>query len=82
MFGQSLWDLSARHMFSQFNTFGARNTVFSLGRVVGRYRASLNYSPQGGGSYLSDRPWLSPLGFGYTYSGGKNLWVEFSATTE
>jgi len=47
--------------------------------VIGRYRLSLCYSPQGVGDYGS-RPWASPFGYGYSYSGGRHLWLEFAAS--
>jgi len=79
---QPRWTFDAYHMFSQFGAFQAQNTVLSLNRTVGRYQASLKYSPEGGGNYGSNQPWISPWGFGYTYSGGKHLWLEFSAATQ
>jgi hypothetical protein len=80
--GQPLWTFEASHLFSRFEEFNALSTQLSLNRIFGRYRASLCYSPQGAGSYATNRPWISPYGVGYTYSGGKHLWIEFSAATQ
>ena len=79
--GRPLWTLGASHLFSHFQAFRADSTQFALSRVFGRCEASLRYSPQGAGAFSADRPWISPYGVGYTYSGGRRLWLEFSAAT-
>jgi hypothetical protein len=76
--GRPLWNVEVGHFFSRLESYGAASTRFALNRRIGRYQASLCYSPQGVGDYGS-RPWISPVGFGYTYSGGRHLWVELSA---
>lgn len=80
--GQPLWTFDVSHFFSHFEGFEAKNTQLGLSRIFGRYRASLRYSPEGVGSYSSGRPWISPFGVGYTYTGGKHLWLELSASTK
>ncbi|MCJ7752456.1 MAG: hypothetical protein MUQ65_15440, partial [Armatimonadetes bacterium] len=50
----------------------------SLSRLMGRYRLAVCYSPQGQGAYES-RPWIGLEGYGYTYSGGRHLWIELNA---
>jgi len=76
--GRPLWNLQLSHVFSRLGPYGATNTRVALGRIIGRYQASLCYSPQGVGD-LGARPWLGPLGYGYTYSGGRHLWLELAA---
>ena len=80
--GQSLWTFRLSRLFSRFDTFSTAGTQLSLNRSFGRYQASLCYSPEGVGSYSSNRPWISPYGIGYTYSGGKHVWLEFTASTQ
>jgi lipopolysaccharide export system protein LptA len=76
--GRSLWNLELSHVFSRLDSYRAANTRLSLGRVLGRYRAALCYSPQGVGEY-GGGSWLSPFGYGYTYSGGRHIWLELGA---
>jgi len=76
--GRPLWSLDASHFFSQLEDYHISSSRFSLNRVIGRYRASLCYSPEGRGGYES-RPWMSTYGYGYTYSGGRNFWIQLSA---
>jgi hypothetical protein len=45
---------------------------------MGQYHLTMCYSPQGGGGFAS-QPWISLDGYGYTYSGGRHLWLEVSA---
>jgi hypothetical protein len=78
LLGRPLWDFELSHVFSRFESLGAANTKFALGRALGRLQASLCYSPQGVGDF-SGRPWLGPFGYGYTYSGGRHLWFEVTA---
>ncbi len=72
MLGQPVWTLTGYHMFSMLDTYQAQTTVLSLGRAIGKYQLSVNFSPEGSGDYGSDH-YLSPFGFGYTYSGGKHV---------
>ncbi len=76
--GQPLWGLNVSHFFSRLDTYQVRHTQMALTRSVGRYRASICYSPQGIGD-LGSRPWLSTVGYGYTYSGGRHVWVELTS---
>jgi len=76
--GRPLWSLSASHFFSRFQGYRIGSSRFSLSRLFGRYRMALCYSPQGSGIY-DNRPWVSAYGYGYTYSGGRSLWIELSA---
>ncbi|MCJ7822398.1 MAG: hypothetical protein MUQ26_04845, partial [Armatimonadetes bacterium] len=76
--GRPLWSLDASHFFSRLEDYRVASSRFSLNRAFGRYRASLCFSPQGHGGYDS-RPWMSSYGYGYTYSGGRNVWLEFTA---
>jgi len=76
--GHPLWSFDVSHIFSRFNTFAASSTKFALGRAFGRFQAAFCYSPQGAGEF-SGRPWLSPLGYGYTYSGGRHFWLELQS---
>jgi hypothetical protein len=76
--GRPLWSLDASHFFSRLEDYRVASSRFSLNRDLGRYRASLCFSPQGHGGYDS-RPWMSSYGYGYTYSGGRNFWLEFAA---
>ncbi len=78
-YGTPLWTFDGYHMFSRYNSLQAASTVLSLNRAIGKYQVSLKYSPEGAGAYGANTPWISPSGFGYTYSGGRHLWVEFSA---
>jgi len=78
--GRPLWHIEATHFYSHLSSFRAAISQFSLVRTVGRYRAALCYSPQGVGE-TSNRPWVDSLGYGYTYSGNKHYWIEFSAST-
>jgi hypothetical protein len=75
--GRPLWNLELSHIFSRLGVYGASNTRAAVGRVVGRYLAALCYSPQGVGD-LGTRPWMSPLGYGYTYSGSQHFWLELT----
>ena len=76
--GRPLWSLDASHFFSQLEDYQIASSQFSLNRVIGNYRASLCYSPEGHGGYDS-RPWVGTYGYGYTYSGGRNFWIQFAA---
>lgn len=76
--GHSLWSFEVSHIFSRFDAFAAASTKFALGRAVGRLNAAFCYSPQGAGQF-SGRPWLSPVGYGYTYSGGRHFWLELQS---
>jgi len=78
--GNPLWSLQVRHFFSRFSSYDISSTRLSLSRVLGRYRASLCYSPQGAGLYES-RPWIDVYGYGYTYSGGRKFWIELASTS-
>jgi hypothetical protein len=78
--GRPLWSMEARHFFSHIGEYSLASSRFGLTRLVGRYRAALCYSPEGNGRYDS-RPWVGLHGYGYTYSGGRNLWLELSAAT-
>lgn len=73
-----LWRISLSHMFSHLEDYAIASTRLGLHRAVGQYRASIYYSPQGVGIYDS-RPWIGPYGVGYTYSGGRHVWIELSA---
>jgi len=75
--GRPLWNFELSQVFSRFQTLSASNTKLALGRAIGRFQASLCYSPQGVGQ-LSGQPWLNALGYGYTYSGGRHVWLEFA----
>jgi hypothetical protein len=79
--GVALWSLRLSHFFTQVDQFSAAHSRLSLGRRIGRYRASLCYSPQGVGDFDS-RPWISASGYGYTYTGGRSFWLELSAVGE
>jgi hypothetical protein len=76
--GNRLWRLHGSHMFSHFSGYSLASSRIALSRAMGRYRLALCYSPQGSGGYES-RPWINFDGYGYTYSGGRHLWVELSA---
>lgn len=76
--GHPLWDLDLSTIFSHLDEYRASNTRLALGRLIGHYELALCWSPQGV-SYLSGRPWVSPYGYGYTYSGGRHLWIEFAS---
>ena len=76
--GRPLWKLDLSHVFSRVAELSAVNSRLALSRALGRYQLSLCYSPQGVGDYGS-RPWVSPFGYGYTYSGGRHLWLELTA---
>jgi len=73
-----IWRLSATHVFSELDDYTLASTVFSLRRSLGRYGISLCYSPEGG-SISDSRPWITTSGYGYTYSGGRHLWIEFNS---
>jgi len=79
--GRHLWSLELSHFFTVVDQYEADRTRLSLTRLIGRYRASLCYSPQGVGDFDS-RPWVSAAGYGYTYSGGRHLWLELSAWSQ
>jgi hypothetical protein len=76
--GSPLWRLHGSQMFSHFSDYNLASSRIALSRAVGRYRLALCYSPQGGGGYES-KPWINLDGYGYTYSGGRHLWIELSA---
>ncbi|MCJ7751701.1 MAG: hypothetical protein MUQ65_11510, partial [Armatimonadetes bacterium] len=76
--GGALWRLSGSHMFSRLTDYKMASSRLSLSRLMGRYRVAVCYSPQGQGTYES-RPWASFDGYGYTYSGGRHLWIELTA---
>jgi len=76
-----LWSLQLGHFFSQVDQFSAAHTRLALSRTLGRYRASLCYSPQGVGE-MESRPWVSASGFGYSYTGGRHFWLELSAAID
>ena len=76
--GETLWRLHAGHMFSHLSDYKLASSRLSLGRLMGRYRLAACYSPQGQGAYES-RPWIGLEGYGYTYSGGRHLWIELTA---
>ncbi len=76
--GLPLWDLRLSHFFTRVDLLSAVHTKLALSRRIGRYRASLCYSPQGAGEFDS-RPWISAYGYGYTYAGGRRFWLELSA---
>ena len=76
--GNAMWHLSASHMFSHFSDYGLASSRIALSRRMGRYRLAFCYSPQGKGGYES-RPWIGLDGYGYTYSGGRHLWIELRA---
>ncbi len=76
--GRSLWTLAASHMFSHLSDYGLASSRLALSRRMGRYRLAACYSPQGRGGYES-RPWVGLDGYGYTYSGGRHVWIELSA---
>jgi hypothetical protein len=77
--GHPLWSFGVSHLFSHLQSFQYASTRLSLSRTFQRFQASLNFSPQGNGLYYTSHPWITPGGYGYTYSGGKHLWLEFSA---
>jgi|GEM_PF-1596672 len=79
LLGRPLWSIEVSHLFSRLNAYQFASSRLALNRVIGRYRLSLCYSPQGVGDYGS-RPWASPFGYGYSYSGGRHLWLEFAAS--
>ncbi len=86
--GQPLWALTASHMFSHLSVsttstglaseYKLASSRLSLARRMGQYRLSVCYSPQGKGGFES-QPWVSLDGYGYTYSGGRHLWIELSS---
>ncbi len=78
--GRPFWSIEASHFFSHIGEYSLASSRFAVTRLVGRYRAALCYSPEGHGQYDS-RPWVGLHGYGYTYSGGRNLWLELSAAT-
>ncbi len=79
--GRTLWDLRLTHFFTRVDQLSAVHTRIKLGRKLGRYRASLCYSPQGAGDFDS-RPWISAYGYGYTYAGGRKFWLELTAAAD
>lgn len=79
--GRPLWSFELDHFYSRLDVYAVRTTRLALSRALGRYRASLCYSPQGVGDYGS-RPWVSPFGYGYTHSGGRHFWVELRASAQ
>jgi hypothetical protein len=81
LLGRSLWSLDLSRLFTRADGYRVGYTRMALNRLVGRYRASLVYSPEGAGQFDS-RPWVSAYGYGYTYSGGRHLWLEFSAAPQ
>ena len=76
--GEALWHLQATHMFSHLSAYKLASSRFGLSRRMGRYQLAMCYSPQGRGTYES-RPWVGLEGYGYTYSGGRHVWVELTA---
>jgi len=76
--GRPVWSLQLSHFSTRVGEFSAAHTRLSLSRALGRFRASLCYSPQGVGEF-DGRPWISAYGYGYTYTGGRHLWLELSA---
>ena len=76
--GEVRWRLHAGHMFSHLSDYKLASSRLSLSRLMGRYRLAVCYSPQGQGAYES-RPWIGLEGYGYTYSGGRHLWIELNA---
>ena len=79
--GQSSWTLQATHVFSHLAAYKLASTQLALARRMGQYYLSVCYSPQGKSGFAS-QPWVSLDGYGYSYSGGKHLWLEFSAATQ
>jgi hypothetical protein len=77
-FGSPLWQFQANHMFSHFSDYSLASSRIALARAMGRYRLAVCYSPQGTSGYES-KPWIGFDGYGYTYSGGRHLWIELSA---
>jgi hypothetical protein len=76
---KALWRVQANHMFSHLEDYQVSSTRFALDRQLGRYRLALCYSPQGFGTQES-QPYVGLDGFGYTYSGGRHLWLELHAS--
>jgi hypothetical protein len=81
LLGRPLWSLDVSHLFTRSEGYHVDHTTIALARLLGRYRAALVYSPQGAGDF-DGRPWVSAYGYGYTYSGGRHLWLEFSAAAQ
>jgi len=83
--GESVWALSASHMFTHLTAsngttggmseYKLASSRLALSRRMGQYRLAICYSPQGKGGFES-QPWVSLDGYGYTYSGGRHLWIE------
>jgi hypothetical protein len=78
LLGRPRWTLDVSHLFTRSDSYRVDHTTVALARLLGRYRAALVYSPQGAGEF-DGRPWVSAYGYGYTYSGGRHFWLEFSA---
>jgi hypothetical protein len=78
--GHPLWTLQANHIVTHFSEYKLASSRLSLARRMGQYRLALCFSPQGTGGFES-QPWISLDGYGYTYSGGRHLWIEVSAAT-
>ena len=78
--GQTLWSLRANYLVSHVSEYKLASTRLALSRRMGQYHLTMCYSPQGGGGFAS-QPWISLDGYGYTYSGGRHLWLEVSAAT-
>ncbi len=76
--GNLLWRLHLSHMFSHFSGYNLGSSRIALSRRMGRYGLAVCYSPQGRGIYES-KPWVDLDGYGYTYSGGRHVWIELSA---
>ncbi len=73
-----LWQLAASHVFSHVAQFSLASSRLALSRRFGQYRLAVCYSPQGKGGFES-QPWVSLDGYGYTYSGGRHLWIEVNS---
>jgi hypothetical protein len=81
-FGAPLWTLGVNHLLTHYQQYDFQSTRIKLTRRLGRLDLSLNYSPQGLSPYGDSHPWISPLGVGYTYTGGRHLWFEFGAAIQ
>ena len=79
LLGRPRWTVDLSHLFTRSDSYRVDHTTIALTRLLGRYRAALVYSPQGAGEF-DGRPWVSAYGYGYTYSGGRHFWLEFSAS--
>jgi hypothetical protein len=78
-FGVPMWTLGVNQLFTHYRQYDLQSTRIKLTRRLGKLDLSLNYSPQGFSPYGDSHPWISPLGVGYTYTGGRHLWLEFGA---